>query len=170
MASVFLRYIKWWNRRRIRRINCEDARYSKDKRSPQREIIEIIKRTINNKRSGSKAIWTENLKYGGSTGYISWFKEFGRQMRKDWKRATIIPLVKSVDKVSCHNFRGIGCEVSSYSNVHYESIGTAHRATSNIYCEVLRTCYKCKIPVMVLFLGFRKSYNSVKRTKLIETR
>lgn len=158
------------------------------------EIEEIIKSLKNNKSPGSNGITAENIKYGGEELkkqiYLLvkkiWQEE---QMPKNWEKATIIPILKNGDPTECNNYRGI-----SLLDVTYKVIATIIKrrvetivepqleeyqagfrkgrgTTDQIFTmkEVLTTCYEYKIPALVLFIDFKKAYDSVKRMELIRS-
>ena len=159
----------------------------------RKEVKGILRNMKNNKSPGQNGIAIENIKYGGEQlrqkiyELITdiWKKE---KMPDEWGKASIIPILKSGDKTNCNNYWGI-----FLLDVVYKILATAIRTkleamvepwmgeyqagfrkgrgtTDQLFImkEVWTTCYEYNIPAVVLFVDFKKAYDSVKRSKVIE--
>ena len=110
-------------------------------------------------------------------------------MSEGWEIASIILILKSGDETDCNSYRGISLLDVVYKILvtviktkleamvepligEYQAGFRKGRGTTVqlfIMKEIWMTCYEYNIPAVVLFVDFKKAYDSVKRSKVIET-
>ena len=157
------------------------------------EINNIVQVLKNNKSPGQNLISAENIKYGGEI-----IKEKIYELIKDiwtretlpkaWSTSIIIPLFKKGDKTNCENYRGIALldvvykifasiikkRIEPYIESElgeYQGGFRKNRATTDqvfTLKQILISCYEYSLPVHMLFIDFKKAYDSVKRTEVID--
>lgn len=156
------------------------------------EIYNIIETLKNNKSPGHNGITAENIKAGGKLLKEKIYELMGdiytqEAMPQAWNKATIVPLYKKGDKSNCHNYRGIALLDVAYKvlstwikqkiEVIAEKLIGEYQAgfrkgrstTDQVFTlkQTLTACYEYEIPIHLLFVDFKKAYDSVKRKEVI---
>lgn len=158
-----------------------------------KEIIDAIKILKNNKAPGRDGISAELFKKGG----IKMAKEIHQlvtniwneeRMPEEWTEAIIIPIHKKGDKQQCRNYRGISLISTAYKVfskilqkklepylkevINEKQAGfIKNRSTTDqifILKEAISKYWEYNKTMAILFVDFRKAYDSIFRDKLWE--
>jgi hypothetical protein len=128
------------------------------------------------KSPGTDQILAELIKAGGKTCseihiliHSIWNKE---ELPQQWKESIIVPIHKKCDKTDCNNYQGISFLATAYKILSMKLLGIINvgfhhnRFTTNqiLYiCQLLEKKWEHNGTVHLLFTGFKKTYDSVKR-------
>lgn len=174
-------------------VECQETANNETITIPTKnEIIHIINMMKNNKSPGINGITKENIEYGGDRLKDEIYKLICQiweteKMPDSWREAVIIPLFKKGDRRNCENYRGIALLDVTYKilasvlkrrleeiseNILGEYQGGFRRGrgtTDQIFNlkQIMLGCYEYDIPAHILFIDFKRAYDTINRTKLI---
>lgn len=174
--------------------NMEDQDEENIEKPTKIEINEIIDNLKNNKSPGDNGVTAENIKYGGSelrNRIHQLIKDIWNQelMPKTWKKAIICPIHKKGEITDCENYRGIALLDVIYKVLatllkrrldkyiepllgDYQGGFRRNRATTDqifMMKQVLNMCQEYNIPIYLLFVDFKKAYDTIDRREVLET-
>ena len=157
--------------------------------------LEEVKEALNhlkcNKSPGEDGIPTELMQKGGEILSINmheliqlvWKQE---TMPKEWSTSIIVSLHKKGDRTNCNNYRGLSMLNTAYkvlSRVIYKRLETSMNiicgeyqagfrtnrgTTDHIFTirQVIEKCAEFNIDIHMLFIDFKKAYDSIKRSAI----